>query len=81
MIIFFVAFQVFTFDNVFPSDVKQVLSDFLDNHNYNRLVNRVFLKIKNPFLWAGLWNPIVSIYGEPKYQFSEFLDTYWPLAP
>ena len=52
MIIFVVAFQVFTFDNVFPSDVKQVLSDFLDNHNYNRLVNRVFLKIKNPFLWA-----------------------------
>ena len=42
---------------------------------------RVFLQMNNPFLWAGLRNPIVSMYEEPKYQFSEFLDTYWPLAP
>ena len=44
VMIFFVAFQVFTFDNVFPSDVKQVLSDFLDNHNYNRLVKDLIIK-------------------------------------
>ena len=36
---------------------------------------RVFLQMNNPFLWASLWNPIVSMYEEPKYQFSEFLDT------
>ena len=29
---------------------------------------RVFLKMKNPLLWAGLRNPIVSMYKEPKYQ-------------
>ena len=44
------------------------------------LNTRVYHKMKNPFLWAGLQNPIVSMYEEPKYQFSEFLDTYWPLA-
>ena len=37
---------------------------------------RVFLKMKNPFLWAGLRNPIVSMYKEAKYQFSEF---FWHL--
>ena len=36
------------------------------------MLTRVFLKMKNPFLWAGLRNPIVSIYKEPKYQFFKF---------
>ena len=31
------------------------------------LRTRVFLKMKNPFLWAGLRNLIVSMYEEPKY--------------
>ena len=33
---------------------------------------RVFLKMNNPFFWAGLWNPIVSMYEDPKYQFRVF---------
>ena len=40
------------------------------------MVTRVSQKMNNPFLWAGLRNHIVSMYEEPKYQFSEFLDTY-----
>ena len=31
------------------------------------ICSRVYHKMKNPFLWAGLWNPIVSMYKEPKY--------------
>ena len=36
--------------------------------------SRVFLKMKNPFLCAGLRNPIVFMYKEPKYQIVIFFN-------
>ena len=38
------------------------------------LFNRVFLKMQNPLLWAGLQNPIVFMYKEPKYQIAIFFN-------
>ena len=50
------------------------------NQAWDVMLVRVFLKMKNPLLWANLRNPIVFMCKEPKYQFTDFLDKYWPLA-
>ena len=67
-----------------PKKIWKLASTLLVNFPTRQSLSlsiRVFLKMKNPFLWAGLRNPIVSVYKKPKYQFSDFLDTYWLLAP
>ena len=71
---------VYTIQIALGMDGAKKSDEFLEKIQ-TALTPRVFLKMKNPFLWAGLRNPIVSIYKEPKYQFSNFLDTYWPLPP
>ena len=50
------------------------------NRAWDMMLVRVFLKMKNPLLWANLRNAIVFMCKEPKYQFTDFLDKYWPLA-